>query len=491
MSVLGKTRTVVLAALVLTAVAAAARQSDAVASIQENLRSGDVAGALEATQSELKQHPGDARLYTLQGIALSRLGRDTEALSAFESALNTSPDFLAALEGAAGLEYKVGSERAVPLLERILKQRPDDPTSHAMLATYAYKRNDCPTAVKHFQQSNVVLASQTSGMEEYGICLMQLQRVSEAEPVFQKISMRRSADAHARYNLAVVQFTAKKYPDAIETLQPLLTRTNPDPDTLDLASAAFEEMGDTPRAVELLRHAIVEDPKRAKYYVDFAAISFKHDSYQVGIDMINAGIHQMPTDAALYISRGILLIQQGQYSAGQADFEMANRLDPTQASASVAEGLSLLQQSNVDEALATVKTELKAHPEDAFLQYLKAEILEQKGAIVGTADFEEARRAAEEAVRLKPDFLLAHNMLGNIYLKSEQTEKAMEQCRIVLLSNPKDQVALYHLLLALRKTNDPNREIPEIVNRLAVLREESQNQSNSGTKYKLYEPEIR
>ena len=65
--------------------------------------------------------------------------------------------------------------------------------------------------------------------------------------------------------------------------------------------------------------------------------------------------------------------------------------------------------------------QLKAHPHDSFLHYLKAEILSQKGGDPDTPEFRQAVAAAAEAVRLKPDFVLARDVLGGLYLKSGQT----------------------------------------------------------------------
>jgi tetratricopeptide (TPR) repeat protein len=305
--------------------------------------------------------------------------------------------------------------------------------------------------------------------------------------VCERLLAGRPGDAHARYNLAVVQFTAKRNADAIATLQPLLETTAPDTDALDLASAAYEETGDTPKAVDLLRQAIVGDPKKEKYYVDFAALSFKHESFQVGVDMLNAGVRQLPNAASLYVARGVLYIQLGQFENGQADFETANRLDPRQASASVAEGLAQMQQANLDQALTTVAGQLKAHPEDAFLHYLKAEILTQRGAIPESEEFHAAMEAAAEAVRLRPDLVLARDVLGGLYLKSGQTSRGVEQSRVALRENPSDQVALYHLIQGLRNLKDPKGEVPGLVKRLSALKEESQ-RVVGGTKYKLYEP---
>jgi tetratricopeptide (TPR) repeat protein len=475
--------------LTICAVAAMAQtgaDANSIGAIQTALQARDNEQALTLIHTQLQVWPKDVRLWALQGIALTQLGRNREALAAYNKALAIAPDYLAALEGAAELEYKAGSARAVPLLNRILKVRPDEPTTHAMLAALAYKKHDCAAAVEHFQKSAPVLSSQPTALEEYGACLMDLQKPDQAVPVFEQILALLPNDAHARYNLAVAQFTAQHSPDAITTLEPLLDASEPDPDVLDLASAAYEEIGETPRAVNLLRQAIVANPHKVKYYVDFAALSYKHESFQVGVEMIDAGLAQLPKAAPLYIARGILFIQMGQFEKGQSDFEAANRLDPGQASAAVAEGLAQMQSSNLDQALKTVETELKAHPNDAFLHYLKAEIISQGGPAVGSAEFNDAVKAASRAVRLQPDFPLARNVLGNLYLQSGQNEKAIEQCRVVLRENPSDQIAVYHLLLALRKINDPMGEVPALVKRLAELRTQSQQQEASANRYKLY-----
>jgi tetratricopeptide (TPR) repeat protein len=468
------------------AIAQTGADATSISTIQSALRAGDNEQALTLIHTQLQAWPKDVKLWTLEGIALSHLGRDREALVAYNNALAISPDYLAALEGAAELEYKAGTARAVPLLNRILKVRPDEPTVHAMLAALSYKKHDCAAAVEHFQKSGQVLASQPAALKEYGACLMDLQKPDDALPIFEQILTLMPNDPHARYNLAVAQFTAQHSADALSTLQSLLEASDPDPDVLDLASAAYEETGDTPRAVNLLRQAIVASPRKVKYYVDFAALSYKHASFQVGVEMIDAGLTQLPKAAPLYIARGILYIQMGQLEKGQSDFEAANRLDPGQASAAVAEGLAQMQSSNLGQALKTVEAELKTHPSDAFLHYLKAEIISQGGPAVGTPEFNEAVKAASRAVQLQPDFPLARNVLGNLYLQSGQNEKAIEQCRAVLRENPSDQIAVYHLLLALRKIDDPKGEVPALVKRLAELRAQSQQQEASTNRYKLY-----
>ena len=60
--------------------------------------------ALQLIQGELRHSPNDVRLWTLQGIARSRLSNDSEAIISFDHALKLKRDYLPALEGAAQIE---------------------------------------------------------------------------------------------------------------------------------------------------------------------------------------------------------------------------------------------------------------------------------------------------------------------------------------------------------------------------------------------------
>src|ERR1700691_6802404 len=189
--------------LAICAVAAAAQtgaDSSSIRAIQAALQARDNEKALTLVRTQLQAWPKDVRLWALEGIALTQLGRNHEALIAYNKALALSPDYLAALEGAAELEYKAGSIRAVPLLNRILKVRPDEPTTHAMLAALAYKKHDCAAAVEHFQKSAPVLSAQPTALEEYGACLIDLQKPDEAVPVFEQILALLPNGPHARYS---------------------------------------------------------------------------------------------------------------------------------------------------------------------------------------------------------------------------------------------------------------------------------------------------
>jgi tetratricopeptide (TPR) repeat protein len=131
---------------------------------------------------------------------------------------------------------------------------------------------------------------------------------------------------------------------------------------------------------------------------------------------------------------------------------------------------------------------LNSHPQDAFLHYMKAQILVQKGASAGSSEFKEAVAAAARATQLDPDFILARDVLGGLYLKSGQLDLAIEQCRLALRANPADQESLYHLIQALRQSGKGSKaEMATFVKQLADLRQQTHNQETSANRYKLTE----
>jgi tetratricopeptide (TPR) repeat protein len=435
------------------------------------LRANQYNDALQFLKPALVKFPKDARLWTMQGMAFSGNHRSDQALAAYRHALTVSPQYLPALEGAAQIEYEKGGKDAASLLQRVLTLRPDDPTSHAMLGSLAYKQGNCSSAVQNFEQSGTILDSQPLSLQQYGACLEKLRQLDKAIAVFQRLLNLNADDSKTRFHVASLELRADHPTDALGTLQPLL-RSNPETRVSELAAAAYEASGNTPLAIATLKQAMLQYPENVDLYVDFAGIAFDHGSYAAGIAMMDAGLSAHPNAAALYLERGILYVQIADYEKAEADFDKASQLDPHQSLSGAAKGKIAEQTGDYAKALATVQAKLAKNPEDAFLLYTRAEILVQKGVSPGTAEFRLAIESARKAVALQPSLILAHDILGSLYLENEQAELSAEQSRQALQIDPKDQTALYHLILVLRRTKG-NQELPELLKRLAQLRQQS------------------
>ncbi len=470
----------------LSSLLAAQTERDRIAAVTSALAAKDFDQALALLQPAIKESPQNAKLWTLQALALSGKGHPKEAILAYQKALKISPEFLPAVEGAAQLEYESGSQEAVPLLEHVLRLRPNDPTSHSMLAVLAYKKGACDQAAEHFAASGPLLDSQPIMREEYGECLLGLNQPDKAILVYQRALELSPEDNDARRQLAAAQLIAERPKEALETLAPLLQIETPEVKTLQLAASAYEADGNTLQAVTSLRQAIVMDPHNVDLYLDFAVLSMDHQSFQVGIDMVNVGLKADPKSAPLYVARGVLYVQLAKYDQAESDFNRADELSPNQGISSAAQGLEQVEANDPARALRTVQSKLASKPNDPYLLYLQADILTQMGPDAGSQKFQTALRSAKRAVALQPNLVPARDVLAKLYLQAGQTQAAINECRAALKLDPKDQTALYHLIQLLRKTGNTN-EIPDLLKRLAELRGEATKKETEHNRHKLVE----
>ena len=324
----------------------------------------------------LKQTPQDCSLLSLQGVAFSALLDPQRALHSFERALTLCPKYLPALEGAAQIDFAQHRPEAISLLKRILAAQADNPTANAMLATRLREEGQCKEAISYYVASLNLYPGRPDLLQGYAGCMAKSGDLTSALALYQKLLVSDPNDS-IRYDVALLQWRTHAPADALATLDPLLTGTHQVP-ALALGSKIHEEQGETPIAVSLLREAILQSPANIDNYLDFAAIAFAHMSFQVGVDMLNAGLSRLPESPPLLIARGVLEVQLSQTGAGIADFERAHKRDPGLSFATDAIGILHSQQHLSAESLAQFESQAKLHQDDPLLQYLLAEQLSRR-----------------------------------------------------------------------------------------------------------------
>jgi len=426
-----------------------AGQVDEIAQVKDLLARGKVAEADRRCDLALQRAPRSAALWTLKGIVSDSL-KDTEpALKAYYTALSIDQEYLPALEGAAQDEFRRRSQKAVPLLERAEKLRPADMTIRTMLGTLAYLRGDCRRAVVYFERSGPMAEWGSGTLQEYGVCLVRLEHLKGAVPVFSVLQKREPGNEKATYNLAVVQFEAGQYSAVQDTLAPLIQGDAPDPDSLSLAAEASESLFDTPRAVDLLRRGMAVYPQSPQFYLAFADLSLTHRSFQVGIDLVSAGIARLPDEASLRLARGILYLEMGEYEKSGRDFDLAEALDPALPLGSAARALAKLDIHQATEAERVARAQLANHPDDPDLNYVLAESIRKQGAPPGSEELKEAEAAAEKAIRLQPKSAAARLVLSRLYTESGKFGEALAQAEEAVKLAPEDAGAVATFFIAI------------------------------------------
>lgn len=459
---------------------ASAQPQDNASEVVQLLRGRQYDAAEQAAERLLTAAPKDCRLLSLRGLALNGMERAAEAKRSFEEALQSCPNDLLALEGAAQIAYAQKQPDAAALLERILELRPDDVTTHAMLASLYRAHRDCKAALPHFEASRPLFAAHPQLQEGYAFCLATTGDDTRAAANYQEL-LDSHPDDTARYNLAVVQWKLHHPAAALQTLQSLLTSDSAEA-PLELGSQLAEESGRTPEAVQLLRAAIVRQPGNADNYLRFAELSFAHNSYQVGIDMLNAGLTQLPNEGRLYLARGVLEVQLFYFDQAIADFEKAHRLDPQLSLAMDAIGIMQSQQHLSDASLKLFQEQAQLHPADSLLQYLYAEALSE--ATSEKDALPRAIAAAERSVKIEPGYQPAHDLLALLYLRAGQPAQAAQQAEAARTIDPADETALYQEIMAKRRLGQ-TADVQKLVQQMAELQKTKTDQQQQRKGYVL------
>jgi len=185
----------------------------------------------------------------------------------------------------------------------------------------------------------------------------------------------------------------------------------------------------------------------------------------------------------------LLYAQLADYDKAEADFKTAENLDSGQILSSYAMDLAELEKDHPDQALVEVRAQLKAHPDSPLHHYLLAKLLEKAGSDKPGEETREAISSALIAVKLKPDFVEARDLLASMYLGTGQYGPAIEQSQLALQYDPSDGTAIYHLIVAYRHSGQSGDrdKIQALVKRLSEAQEASRQVDSDRKRFKLIE----
>jgi cytochrome c-type biogenesis protein CcmH len=121
------------------------------------LDSAEFAALIERLAARMKEQPDDADGWSMLGRSYQAMGREEEALSAFERAVKLTPDDASRLaDYADALAVKNGRSldgEPTKLIERALKSEPDNLKALTLAGTAAFNRGDFAGAVKYWDHA--------------------------------------------------------------------------------------------------------------------------------------------------------------------------------------------------------------------------------------------------------------------------------------------------------------------------------------------------
>jgi tetratricopeptide (TPR) repeat protein len=430
----------------------------------------------------------------LLGIALSAAGDLERANARLLEALRVDPEFQPALKNLSINEFRLGNmDRAHAGFETLLKNSPNDDVAHLYLAEIAYQANQFAEAAAHYEKAG---AQAYPVILHYAGCLLETGRKKDLSAALNSIpeedsekqfqagilmgkagayldaaryfarARKHSADpSKAAYDQTLMLIRGGDNAGAIQVANEIFSAGQRRAELYNLVSEAFLKTGQVDQAYFALKSAIALEPEAEDNYSDLAAICLRQANYELGLEVVDEGIKHLPDSYRLHLQRGQILAQKGFSREAERDLEIASHLSPSEPAPYVALAFSWIESGEVAKAVAMLRAQIKAEPNDFVLAYMLGLALNRSGS----ATDGEAKAAFRESARLNPRFSLARAELGKLLLRSGDVGEAIQQLETAIKLNPDDATAAYQLGQAYRRTGDAARA-QEMLNRVVKLR---------------------
>ena len=400
--------------------------------------------ALEPAQAAVKVDPKNVSAHFYLGVAHDALKQHKEAIVDFSEVLRLNPRATGAQLALSRLNLLEGStESAVTFAESAVSAQPANPMARVSLVRGLLARRDGVKAeqeltplLKQYPQIGVVHSLN-------GALKLQKKDVAGARVEYEKALSIAPESIEALAGLTGVDLLQNKAPEARERVERRLASEPNNIDLMMLAAQVYGAQRDFARAEATLRTAIQKNPDVSGAYSMLAAVLLsagKLEAARVEFDQMG---QRTPKNIGALTMAAMIVHSQNKIDDARKRYEAIVNADPTAAVA--ANNLAWLYQESGDklddalrlaqgaaarlpgssEVLDTIgmiylKKELPAlavpafeksvekSPDNASYHYHLALALSKAGSA------QRARQAAEQAIKLKPDYAEAQRLLAQV-----------------------------------------------------------------------------
>ena len=424
--------------------------------------------------------PDDAGFLSNLGTILAMERKLEDSTGVFERALRVDPkDVTTRRYLAANLWQLHRYPEAKRNLEIILNQAPNDKESRLLLGMVSENMKDYPTAIrmlgsvpaqvrerpesiaalarsyyhlgqrKNAQRSLEELLTHPSGAR--GILLGaqvadEMKDYDTAEKLITAITSQSTDQATVGYELALVQYHAKRFAESQRTLLSLISSGYKSSQAFNLLGWCYHEENQPADAARAMQEAIDLDPTQESNYLDLEKILLARGSLPSALGAAKRASDRFPDSPLAFLMRGSIELKMSQFTDAVSSYTRALRLDPVNPDASL--GLAEAQ-SNADldkEAVAGFEAAIKKFPKDPRFRLQYALTLLKQAESGNLSAETRAEQLLKSAVALTPPLPEVHFLLGDLAQKKNRTTEALAEFRHAAKLDP--QSAKVHFALA-------------------------------------------
>jgi Flp pilus assembly protein TadD len=389
------------------------------------------------------------------------VGRRDEAKRVLQEIVDRGANRAPALRRLAELAVTDGKfDEALKALEPIFRENVDDIDALILRGQVSLGKHSPADAAKDFQKVLDLRPAMWLARYQLALAEVELHQIPKATSDFAEAHRLEPSFADATVHLADLQIQAREYGAAVNQLTTLIAAQPGIPAAYELLGTAYLNLGKPYQAAQaygqlvrlvpanssayfLWGSALYADNRKdeARKALEFA-VTLSPNAYEPVAKLVEISLAEKRVDSAISLVQkhletargsaplhnllGTLYEEKGQHDRSEAEFLQAIQLDSHLVDAAVHLGKLYALSNRYDKSIATLKSAAAANPGSATLLSVLGLSYQQHG------DFANARRAFEQALAVRPRFVLAANNLA--WLLSEHGSGGGDMQRAVQLA---------------------------------------------------------
>lgn len=242
-----------------------------------------------------------------------------------------------------------------------------------------------------------------------------LGRREPAILLFQRVLRTREFSAAAMVGLGKIALGSRDFAKAAEYFNQALSAQPQASSIHQLLAAAYQGLGDDPKAQEQLRHYGQISPTVPDPFLD--------------------DLEKLKKGKTNLLVRAQQAMDQGHFKEAVDAFRRIVAMAPDDANSRTNLGVALAQSGNVQEATTQLQEALRLAPDDAHAHYSLAAVL------IATGSEQQAIEQLQTSVKLDPAHKEAHFHLGNLLMRAMRFEEAAREYSQVVRIEPGNPAA--------------------------------------------------
>ncbi|HKV29245.1 MAG TPA: tetratricopeptide repeat protein [Candidatus Acidoferrales bacterium] len=356
----------------------------------------------------------------------------------------------------------------------------------ALLAPFPrYTRAMSPVAFGDVFQIQALDQSDSSSTPEselqHGIALTQRGRFSDAIPHLLAARGHVSDEYAANFDLALCYVSTAQFDEAIRILGPMKITGYATAGVNNLLAQAYIGKGQDKEAFSAFQQAVMQTPLDEKLYLLVSEACMDHQSYDLGLEVLNIGLQHLPNSSRLHYERGVFFSFENEPDSAAFDFGLASKLGAGTDISYMASGQKALMEGDPSEAVRITREGIRKGHNNYILLAIFGNAVVHSGASPDQPEFREAEAALVKSVAERPNYSVSQAALGELYLMEGRTDEAISSLQAARNLTPQDASIYSHLAVAYRR----NGNLQEAQRTLTILATLNQKQA---AKYKSDSP---